>query len=135
MDIESRIDLFFCDTFAVDDLKNFIIQDNKKVAEKIHFGAEQLTRMDKKITLLNIKFKLNACKNLPQKNLDDLSNTARDFFDFIQSFGNNLKLRHFVNACILEDGNQDLDSVTFGIFKIYFYSNLNKTAKYKTKQN
>ena len=55
---------------------------NKKVIEKILFGAEQLTRADNKINLVNIKFNLNACKNLSKKGLDNLSNAAHDFFKF-----------------------------------------------------
>ena len=55
-----------------------------------------MTRTDDKITLVNIKFNLNACKNLSKKELDNLSDTARDFFYFIQSFGNKLKLKDFI---------------------------------------
>ena len=40
LDIELRADLFIFDTFGVDGLKSFIIQDNKKVVEKILFCAE-----------------------------------------------------------------------------------------------
>ena len=64
----------------MDGLKSFIIQDDKKVIEKILFGTEQLTRTDNKTTLVNIKFNLNACKNLSKKELDNLSDTAREFF-------------------------------------------------------
>lgn len=55
-----------------------------------------MTRTDDKITLVNIKFNLNACKNLSKKELDNLSDTARDFFYFIRSFGNKLKLKDFI---------------------------------------
>ena len=48
--------------------------------EKILFGTEQLTRTDNKITLVNIKFSLNACKNLTKHELDNLSDTARELF-------------------------------------------------------
>ena len=48
--------------------------------EKILFGTEKLTRTDNKTTLVNIKFNLNACKNLSKKELDNLSDTAREFF-------------------------------------------------------
>ena len=59
----------------------FIIQDNKRVIKKILFGTEQLTRTDNKIMLVNVKFSLNACKNNLTKNeLDNLSDTACDFF-------------------------------------------------------
>ena len=56
--------------FGLDGLKAFIIQDDKKVIEKILFGTEQMTRTDNKITLLNIRFNLDACKNLYKKELD-----------------------------------------------------------------
>ena len=100
------------------------MQDNKKVVKKILFGTEQLTRTDNKIILVNIKFNLNACKNLSNKKLDNLSNTTRDFFYFVQSFGNKLKLREFVNIWMVGDRVQDLDSATCGIFQIYFYDDL-----------
>ena len=70
----------------MDGLKSFIIQDDKKVIEKILFGTEQLTRTDNKTTLVNIKFNLNACKNLSKKELDNLSDTAREFFLFYSIF-------------------------------------------------
>ena len=56
--------------FGLDGLWAFIIQDDKKVIEKILFGTEQMTRTDNKITLLNIRFNLDACKNLYKKELD-----------------------------------------------------------------
>ena len=116
----------------MDDIKSFIIQDDKKVIEKILFGTGQLTRTNNKITLANIKFSLNACTNLTKNELDNLSDTAPDFFYFVQSFGNKLKLRDFVNLWVVEDCIQDLDSVTCGIFQIYFNDNLfnrNKDSK------
>lgn len=60
VDIELRTDLSFLDTFGIDGLKCFIIQDDKKVIEKILFGPEQLTKADNKITLINIKFNINT---------------------------------------------------------------------------
>ena len=76
------------------------------------------------MTFVDIKFNLNACKNLSKKELDALSNTASNFFHFIQAFGNKLKLRDFVNIWMVEDRVQDLNSVTCGIFQISFYDNL-----------
>ena len=48
--------------------------------EKILFGTEQMVRTDNNITLVNVKNYLNACKSLSKKELDNLSDTARDFF-------------------------------------------------------
>ena len=62
LDIESKTDIFFFDSFGVDGLKNVVIQDNKKVIEKILFRTDQMKRTDDKIRLVNIRFNLNACK-------------------------------------------------------------------------
>ena len=83
-----------------------------------------MNRTDQKITLCKIKFNLGACKELSKKEIDSLSNTARDFFYFVQVFGIKLKLRSFVNIWMVEDRIQDLDSNSCGIFQLYFYENL-----------
>ena len=114
----------FFDTFGVDGLNSLIIQDDQKVIEKILLGTEQLMRTDKNIMLAYTKFSLNVCKNLSKNELDNLSDTARDLFYFVQSFGGKLKLRDFVSLWVVEDRIQDLDTVNGGIFQIYFYDNL-----------
>ena len=112
----------------------------KRLLKKILFGTERLTITDGKITLVNVKFSLNACKNLSKSELANLSDTARDFLYFVQSFGNKLKLRDFVNLWVVEDRIQDIDTVTYDIFQIYFYNNLlspdkNSKIQSKTKLN
>ena len=124
LDIEPRNDIFFFDSFGLDGLKQFITQDHKKIIDKILIGIEQMNRTDKKITLCKKKFNLGACKKLSKKEIDSLSDTARDFFYFVQAFGIKLKLKSFVNIWMVEDQIQDLDSSTCGIFQLYFYENL-----------
>ena len=68
------------DSFGLDGLKNCFIQDNKSIIEKILFGTDKMTRIDNKKTLVNIRFNLNACKNLSKKELDVLSDTAKRYF-------------------------------------------------------
>ena len=77
---------------------------------------------------------------LTKTELFNLSETARDFFYFVQSFGNKLKLGDIINLWVVKDRIQDLDSVTCGIFQIYFYNNLfnpdkNRKIQNKTKLN
>ena len=69
LDIEPKTDLFSFYLLGVGGLKSFNIKKDKKIVEKILFGTEQLTRTDNKITLVNIKFNLSACKNLSKKSL------------------------------------------------------------------
>ena len=96
LNIEPNADTFFFNSFGIDGLKKFIIQDDRKVTEKILFGTKQMTRIDNKITLVNIKFNLNACKKSTKRELDALSNTDTNFFHFVQVFSSKLKLCHFV---------------------------------------
>ena len=106
-------------------MKHCIIQDDRNVTEKVLFGTEKMTRTDNKITLFNIRFNLNACKNLfVEELLDALSDTASNFFHFIQAFGNKIKPHNFVKIWTVEDRVQNLDSATCGIFQLYFYDNL-----------
>ena len=87
--------MFFFNSFGLDGLKYFIIQDDRNVIEKILFGTEKMTRTDNKITLCNISFNLNNCKNLSTEELDALSDTASKFFHFVQALDNKLKLHNF----------------------------------------
>ena len=92
-----------------------------------------MKRPDDKITLVNIRFDLNACKNLSK--LDALSNTASNCFHFVQAFGSKIKLKDFVNIWIVEDRVQDLDSVMCGIFQIYFYNSFFNPDQYSKIQD
>ena len=51
---------FFFDSFGIEELKNFMIQNDEKVIQKILSGIEKLTRSDNKITLVNIKFSMKT---------------------------------------------------------------------------
>ena len=140
LNIEPRTDIFFFDSYGIEGLKHFIIQDDKQIVDKILIGIEKMDRTDDKITLCKIKFNLGACKHLTEDEINSLSDTARNFFYFIQAFGIKLKLRSFVNIWIVEDRLLDLDSSTCSIFQIYFYENLfnldqNSKIQSETKLN
>lgn len=70
----------FSYSIDADGWKGSNIQDKNKVIKKILFGTKQLTRTDVKITLAFVKVSLNACKNLHKNELDNLIDTACDFF-------------------------------------------------------
>ena len=98
-------------------------------------GIDKIDKSDQKITLCKIKFNLGACKKLSKNEINSLSDTARDFFYFIQAFGIKLKLKSFVNIWVVEDRIQDLDSSTCGIFQLHFYENLFNLDKNSKIQN
>ena len=140
LDIEPRTDIFFFDSYGIEGLKHFIIQDDREIVDEILIGTEKIDRTDDKITLCKIKFNLGACKDLTEDEIISLSDTARNFFYLIQAFGIKLKLRIFVNIWMVEERLQDLDSATCGMFQIYFYQNLfnpdkNRKIQGETKLN
>ena len=109
LDIESRNYVFFFDSFGIEGLKHFIIQDNKEIVEKILLGIEKMDRSDSKTTLCKINFNMVACKKLTEEEINCLSETARNYFYFINAFGLKHRLRSFVNVWMVEDRIQDLD--------------------------
>ena len=125
----------FVGVFPSNYMNKFIDHKMMISDDDILFGTEQMIRTDNKITLVNIRFNLNACKNLSKKELDALSDTAGSFFHFIQAFGNKLKLSDFVNIWMVKDRVQDLNSVTCEIFQIYFYNNLFNPEENSKTQN
>ena len=56
-----------------------------------------MDKSNQKITLCKIKFNLGARKKLSKNENSSLSDTARDFLNFIQAFGMRLNLKSFVN--------------------------------------
>ena len=70
-----------------------------------------------------------------KKRNHSLSETAQNFFHFINAFGKKLNLKSFANVWMVEDRLRDLDSPTYGIFQIYFYENLLNPDKNSSIQN
>ena len=134
LDIEPKTDILFFDLYGLDGLKHFIIQDDTQTIDKILVGIDKMDRTDNKITLCKVKFNLGNCKDLTEDEIMSLSVTARQFFYFVQSFGNKLKLRSVVNIWMVEDRLQDLNTSTCGVFQIYFYKNLFNSGE-KSKIN
>ena len=82
LDIEPKTDFFFY-SFGIESLKNFIIQDDKKIVEKILSGIEKMTRTDNKLMLVNIKLSMDAYKNLSKNepnSLGDLDSVTFGIF-------------------------------------------------------
>ena len=75
----------FFDSFDVEGLKNFMITDDKKTIQKILSDIKKMTQIDDKITHVNIKFSMRACETLTSKEIENLSDTTRDFFYFIRA--------------------------------------------------
>ena len=78
LDIEPKRDIFFY-SYGLDGLKHFIIQDDRKIIDKILIGIDKMDRTDKKIKLCKIKFSLSAYKELSDDEIISLSDTGDNF--------------------------------------------------------
>ena len=91
LDIDPKNEIFYFDSFGLDVLKQFIIQDDKKTVHKILVGIEQMKRTDQKITLCKIKLNLEACSKLSKKkkkkNLIRLAIQLETFFILFKLLG------------------------------------------------
>ena len=135
LDIEPRNDFFFFQFFRSRRTKTVHNSRREKNSKKILLGIEKMDKTDNKITLCRIKFNMGEYKKLSKEETDSLSETARNFFCFINAFGIKLKLRSFVNVWMVEDRVQNLESATCGIFQIYFYENLFNPEENSSIQN
>ena len=67
LDIEPRNDIFFFDSFGLDGLKHFIIQDDKPIVDKILLGIEQMNRTNKKNYSLQNKIQFECVQRIVKK--------------------------------------------------------------------
>ena len=77
-DINAKSDFLLLDTFRIEGLENFNIQDDRKVIQKVIKGIEKMDRKDNKLTLVRLKF--------PIKNFKELKDVSI-FFHFVEYFG------------------------------------------------
>ena len=56
-----------------------------------------MTRIDNKLTIVKIKFSMKACKNLSHNEIVNSSDTGRKCFHFVQSVGDFLKAKEFLD--------------------------------------
>ena len=105
-------------------LKNFVIQDDKKLINKVFFGLEKLKLGDGKLALVKATFSRSKFERLMEKELGKLSKTAKDLFYFFEEYGKLHNICNNVHACILENHIQKTKADMRRIFQLYFFKNL-----------
>ena len=68
LDIDQKQIFFY--PFGIEGLKNLIVQGDKNTIKKVFNGIEKMTKTEKKLTLVNIKYSMDAYKNLSKSELD-----------------------------------------------------------------
>ena len=84
-------------------LENFIIQDDKKLINKILSGTEKFKKHDKSVSIVATKFFASNYNKLGKKELANLSTTARELFHFINKFSKLHNIRDEISNHFVDD--------------------------------
>ena len=71
-----------------------------------------------------MSFSIKSYEKIKEKSLDNLTNTAKDFFHLLSEFGKLKKQKKETKIILLDDQRQELTADTCGIFQLYFHKNL-----------
>ena len=74
------------DSFGFTGFKQFIVDNDKNIIDKMLFNLEKFNKKDTKINLVSLTFSIKFYKK-KEKSLDNLTYTAKGFFHVLSKFG------------------------------------------------
>ena len=122
LDLHPKKEIFLFDSFGFEGFKKFIIDNDKKVLNKVLFGLHKFKKNDQKITLISLRFSMSEYEKI--KNTKQLKTTTQDLLHLMYEFGRLHNLDDDITVFCVDDQLQRIDTDTCGIFQIYFYYNL-----------
>ena len=122
LDLHEKKEILLFDSFGFEGFKNFVIDNDKNVLNKILFGIEKFQKKDQKITLISLKFSMKEYEKI--KNKHCLRPTTQDLLHLMYEFGRLHKINDVITVHSVDDQLQKLEKDTCGIFQLYFYFNL-----------
>ena len=91
------------DSFDFTGFKQFIVDDDKNKIDKMLFNLEKFNKKDTKVNLVSLTFSIEPYKKIKEKSLDNLTNTAKDFFHLLSEFGKLKKQKKEMKIILLND--------------------------------
>ena len=85
LNLHPKKEIFLFDHFGFEGFKEFVIQDDQKIINKIFYGVQKFDKKDNQITLVTLKFSIPEYKKL--KSFDKLSETTVDLLHLINEYG------------------------------------------------
>ena len=122
LDLHQKKEIFLFDGFGFEGFKKFIIDNDRKVLNKVLFGLNKFQKSDHKITLISIKFSMSEYEKI--KDTKQLKTTTQDLLHLMYEFGKLRNIQDEITVFSLDDQLQKIETDTCGIFQIYFYYNL-----------
>ena len=122
LDLHPKKEIFLFDSFGFEGSKEFILQDDQKVLNKILYDTEKFNKKDNKITLITVRFSMKEYEKI--KNTNRLSETAIDLLHLMNEYGKKHRLKNGVIVHLVDDQLQTIERDTCGMYQIYIYVNL-----------
>ena len=114
-------EIFLFDSFGFEGLKKIIIDNDKKLLNKVLYNLNNFKKSDLKITLISLKFSMREYEKISDK---QLKTTTEDLLHLMYEFGKLHSIQDEITVFSLDDQLQKIETDTCGIFQIYFYYNL-----------
>ena len=95
LNIYLKKDLLLFDSFGFIGFKQFNVDNNLDIIDKMLFNFKIFNKKDQKITLVPLTFTIESSNKMKEKYLNKLTNTAKDLFHLLSEFAklkNNWKL-------------------------------------------
>ena len=122
LDLHPKKEIFLFDNFGFEGFKKFIIDNDKRVLNKVLLGLNKFEKSDRKITLISVKFSMSEYEKI--KDTKQLKTTTQDLLHLMYEFGKLHNIEDEITVFSLDDQLQKIETDTCGIFQIYFYYNL-----------
>ena len=122
LDLHTKKEVFLFNSFGFQGFKEFILQDDQKILNKVLYGIKKVNEKDNKVTLITLKFSMQEYEKIKNKNR--LSETTIDLLDLMYKSGKKHNLRNEVIVHLVDDQLQMIERDTCGMYQIYFYVNL-----------
>ena len=121
LDLDPPKQLFLFNSFGFTGFKDFIIQDDQKIINKILYGINDFNKRDNVINIISLKFSIATYENFKEKEEIREAKLQQIFFIYLKEKLHNVKE---VTINLVDDEFQETENNTYGLFKLYFYENL-----------
>ena len=124
LDIHPKKKLFLFDSLGFTGFKEFIIDNDLSIIDKLWHNVKKFYKNDENINLINLEFSEYKYNRIKRKGvLSKLTDTAKDLFHLLSEFSKYHNVKEMTLYAV-DDQLQETTSDICGIFQLYFYKNL-----------
>ena len=105
-------------------LKYFIVDNDYLTINKFLYNLEKSNKKDNNLSLASLKFPIETYHNLKEREISNLTDTAKDFFPLLAEFVKVNNVLKEMTVLMLVNKIQEIYSYTCSLFQLYFHKNL-----------